>query len=173
MLKKLYIFIFLLLSLLSCNNNALKPDDFSEETINKKYPYWQVGIERFEIDSRLNKYTTITVEEKKYMLVCMALIRVAVNSDEFINRINEKKAELKSSVEDSYNGHALKYGEQYDPQKLIDSIRSLKYDFVYVKMNTGGGTGEPGKSRYLRYGLQPENERPIGKWVGFGTGKWG
>lgn len=176
MIKKLFVFSLLLISVLSCsNNNVLKPDDFSKETIDKKYPYWQVGIERFEIDSRLTKYTTITVDEKRYMLICMALLRLALNTEEFVNGVNEKKNELKSSVGDSYDGHTLVYGQQYEPQKLIDCIRSLKYDFVYVKMNTtaGGGTGEEGKSRYLRYGLQPENEIPIGKWVGFSTGNWG
>ena len=65
MIKKLFIFSLLLLSVLSCNNNALKPDDYSRETMNKKYPYWQVGIESFEIDSNVDKYTTITVDEKK------------------------------------------------------------------------------------------------------------
>lgn len=63
MLKKLFLLV-LLFSALSCNNNALKPDDFSKETINKKYPYWQVGIDSFEIDSNVDKYTTITVDEK-------------------------------------------------------------------------------------------------------------
>ena len=65
MIKKLFTLNLLLLFMLGCNNNILKPDDFSKETINKKYPYWQVGIENFEIDSILNKYTIITVDEKK------------------------------------------------------------------------------------------------------------
>ena len=173
MIKKLFVFSLVLLSVLGCTNSALKPKDFSKETIDEKYPYWQVGIERFEIDSRLTKYATITVDEKKYMLVCMALIRLAVNTEEFVNGVNEKKNELKSSVGDSYDGHTLVYGQQYEPQKLIDCIRSLKYDFVYVKMNTGGGTGTVGKSRYLRHGLQAESQIPIGKWVGFNSGKWG
>ena len=103
----------------------------------------------------------------------MALIRLAVNTEEFVNGVNEKKNELKSSVGDSYDGHTLVYGQQYEPQKLIDCIRSLKYDFVYVKMNTGGGTGTVGKSRYLRHGLQAESQIPTGKWVGFSSGKWG
>ncbi len=64
MIKKLLILTLVILSVLSCSNSVLKPNDFSEEEINKKYPYWQVGIERFEIDSRLTKYTTITVDEK-------------------------------------------------------------------------------------------------------------
>lgn len=68
MLKKLFLFILLfsalLFSALSCNNGALKPDVYSKESIDKKYPYWQVGIENFEVDSRLNKRTVITVEEK-------------------------------------------------------------------------------------------------------------
>ena len=66
MLKKLILFWLFLLSLfaLSCNNNALKPDVYSKESIDKKYPYWQVGIDSFEIDSNVDKYTTITVDEK-------------------------------------------------------------------------------------------------------------
>ena len=175
MIKKLFVFSLVLLSVFGCTNSALKPKDFSKETIDEKYPYWQVGIERFEIDSRLTKYTTITVDEKRYMLICMALLRLALNTEEFVNGVNENKNKLKSSVGDSYNGHNLVYGDQYEPQKLIDCIRSLKYDFVYVKMGTatGSGTGEEGKSRYLRYGLQPESQIPIGEWVGFSTGNWG
>ena len=110
------------------------------------------------------------------MLVCMALIRVAVNSDEFAERVKASKNSLKSSVGDSYGGYTLQYGDQYDPQKLIDCIRSLKYDFGYKKrvgVAAGNGVGPVGKSRYLRYGLQPENEIPIGEWIGFSTGNWG
>ncbi|ASJ20833.1 hypothetical protein [Brachyspira hampsonii] len=175
MVKKLFVFNLLLLAVLGCNNNALKPDDFSKESIDKKYPYWQVGIESFEIASELSKYTTITVDEKKYMLICMALIRLAVNTDEFASRIKAADAELGSSVNDSYDGQELKVGEKYNAQKVIDTVRSLKYDFVYRKMNTaaGVGTGEMGKSRYLRHGLQPENQIPTGRWVGFSSGNWG
>ncbi|WP_300755793.1 hypothetical protein [uncultured Brachyspira sp.] len=175
MIKKLFVFSLVLLSVLGCTNSALKPDDFSKETIDKKYPYWQVGIDHFEIDSRLTKYTTITVDEKKYMLVCMALIRLAVNTEEFAERIKAADAQLGSSVNDSYDGHVLKVGEKYDAKKVIDTVRSLKYNFVYVKMGTaaGAGTGEQGKLRYLRHGLQAESQIPIGKWVGFSTGKWG
>ncbi|WP_297244571.1 hypothetical protein [uncultured Brachyspira sp.] len=177
MLKKLFLFWLFLLSLfaLSCNNNALKPDVYSKESIDKKYPYWQVGIENFEIDSRLNKRTVITVDEKKYILVCMALMILAVNTDEFAERVKASEGSLKSSVGDSYDGHTLQYGEQYNAQKLIDSVRSLKYNFTYRKMNVaaGTGTGEQGKSRYLRYGLQNENDIPTGKLIGLSSGNWG
>ena len=30
--------IFLLLFVLSCNNNAIKPSDYTKESIDKKYP---------------------------------------------------------------------------------------------------------------------------------------
>ena len=39
MMKKLFVFVLLLLSVLGCQNGVLKPDDFSRETIDKKYPY--------------------------------------------------------------------------------------------------------------------------------------
>ena len=110
------------------------------------------------------------------MLVCMALIRMAVNTDEFVNRVKAADAQLGSSVEDSYNGHNLKVGDKYDAQRVIDCVRSLKYDFGYKKrvgVPVGTGVGPVGKSRYLRYGLQPENEIPIGEWIGFSTGNWG
>ena len=174
MVKKLFILSFLLLSVLGCNNSALKPDVYSKETIEQKYPYWQVGIDRFEINSK--KYTAITIDEKKYMLVCMALIRMAVNTDEFVERVKKLDAELGSSVEDSYNGQVLKVGDKYDAQKIIDCVRSLKYNFGYRKVEgvaVGTGVGPVGKSRYLRYGVQPDNEIPIGEWIGFSTGNWG
>ena len=110
------------------------------------------------------------------MLVCMALIRVAVNSDEFAERVKAAESQLGSSVNDSYNGHNLKKGDKYDAQRVIDCVRSLKYDFGYKKrvgVPAGTGVGPVGKSRYLRYGLQPENEIPIGEWIGFSTGNWG
>ena len=143
MLKKLFLFCLFLFPLfaLSCNNGALKPDAYSKESIDKKYPYCQVGIENFEVDSRLNKRTVITVEEKKYILVCMALMRLAVNTDEFAERVKASEGSLKSSVGDSYGGYTLQYGEQYNAQKLIDSVRSLKYNFTYRKMNVAVGTG--------------------------------
>ena len=86
MMKKLFVFVLLLLSVLGCQNGVLKPDDFSRETIDKKYPYWQVGIESFEIDSCVDKYTTITVDEKnicwyvwlllELQLILMSLLNV-------------------------------------------------------------------------------------------------
>ena len=172
MIKKLLILSLLLLSVLGCNNGALKPDDFSRKTIDKKYPHWRVGISRFEIDSRMDKYTVIKINEKRYVLRCMALIRTAVNSPEFLNNVRANKASLLSSVNDTYNGHSIKEGDPYDPDRLVECIRSLEYDFVYTKMNTGGCTGELGKSRYLRYGLQNNKEIPTGKWTGFSSGNW-
>ncbi|MEI0524312.1 hypothetical protein R4K54_00130 [Brachyspira murdochii] len=172
MIKKLFVFSLVLLSVLGCTNGALKPKDFSKETIDEKYPYWQVGIERFEIMENVGKYTTIKVNEKRYTLRCMALIRTAVNSEEFVNSVKAKEAQLVSSISDNYAGQSIKPNDKYDPQKLIDCIRSLKYDFIYRKMNTGGGTGAVGKSRYLRYGLQPDSQIPTGNWVGFANGNW-
>ncbi len=55
----------------------------------------------------------------------MALIRVAVNSDEFAERVKASKNSLKSSVGDSYGGYTLQYGDQYDPQKLITAYVHL------------------------------------------------
>ena len=39
MIKKLLILTLVILSVLSCSNSVLKPNDFSEEEINKKYTY--------------------------------------------------------------------------------------------------------------------------------------
>lgn len=173
-MKKLFLFVLFLLSLfaLSCNNNVLKPSDYSKEEINKKYPYWQVGVSRFEINENVGKRTSITITEKRFILRCMALMRLAVNTTEFADGVYAKKSELISGENDSYGGYTLKPGDPYDPQRIIDIIRSLKYDFVYKKMNTGAGTGWVGSSRYLRYGLQPDSEIPIGDWVGFVNADW-
>ena len=57
-------FIFLLLFILGCKN-TIKPSDYTKEAIDKKYPYWQVGIDRFYIAPEISSYTVITVEEKK------------------------------------------------------------------------------------------------------------
>ena len=67
MIKKLFILNLLLLFIFGCNSSMLKPDDFSKETINKKYPYWQVGVANFQIANNLTSYATITVEEKRYI----------------------------------------------------------------------------------------------------------
>ena len=42
-----------------------------------------------------------------------------------------------------------------------------------MNVSAGTGTGEQGKSRYLRYGLQNENDIPTGKWIGLSSGNWG
>lgn len=64
-----------------------------------------MGIYRFEIDSRMNKYTDIKINEKIYVLRCMAPIRTAVNSQEFINNVRANKSQLLSSINDTYNIH--------------------------------------------------------------------
>ncbi|WP_300367493.1 hypothetical protein [Brachyspira sp.] len=64
-----------------------------------------MGIYRFEIDSRMNKYTDIKINEKIYVLRCIALIRTAVNSQEFINNVRANKSQLLSSINDTYNIH--------------------------------------------------------------------
>lgn len=176
MMRKLFLFCLFLSSLfiLSCNNNALKPDDFSKEYINKKYPYWQVSVSRFQISQNEKTYTTITVEEKRYILRGMALLRIVVNSEEFPGAVKSKKDELISGVSDSYNGKTLNVGDKYDPDRVTEIIRTVKYDFIYEKTsaNQAGGVGTVGNSRYLRYGIQPEDQIFIGDWVGFVNANW-
>lgn len=156
MIKKLFLFSLLLISVLSCTNNALKPKDFSEDEINKKYPYWQVGVSRFEIASSEKTYTTITVEEKRFILLCMAYMRLVVNTEEFVEEIYKNKDQLRSSVTDQFaaSAYKIKQDELYDPDQLIEIIRTLKYDFLYRKSNSNpaGASGAVGDIRYVRYG---------------------
>ena len=52
----LFLSLFTIISfLLSCNNNSLKPDTYTKEEINKKYPYWDVGVAEFKIAEDLTK----------------------------------------------------------------------------------------------------------------------
>lgn len=156
MTKKLLLLSLLLFSIFGCNNSALKPDDFSKEAINKKYPYWQVGVSRFEISASEKIYTTITVQEKRFILLCMAYMRLAVNTPEFVEGVYKYKNELKSSITDQFEAshYKIRADELYDPDRLIEIIRNLKYDFLYRKSNDnpGGASGQSGDSRYVRYG---------------------
>lgn len=161
--------------LLSCNNNSLKPDTYTKEEINKKYPYWDVGVAEFKIAEDLTNYATITVEEKRFILRCMALMRTAVNTTEFPTKVNEKKNELGSSVEASYGKFHIKKGYMYAPNIMVEVIRTVSHDFIYEKMNTGGaaGLGVLGKSRYVHYrGGQPADQIPTADWVGFVNANW-
>ncbi|MEI0478466.1 hypothetical protein [Brachyspira pulli] len=173
MLKKLFIFSLLLLSVLGCNNNVLKPDDYSKEEIDKKYPYWQVGVGHFQIANNLKSYTTITVEEKRFILRCMALIRTALNSEEFPTEVRAKGA-LTAGGNYSYGNFSIKAGETYDPDILTEVVRTVKYNFTYEKLSTGGaGLGTVGVSRYARYcGGQPLDQIPTADWVGFENANW-
>ena len=178
MKKTLFITLSLftmILFLLSCNNNSLKPDTYTKEEINKKYPYWDVGVAEFKIREDLTNYATITVEEKRFILRCMALMRTAVNTTEFPTKVNEKKNELGSSVDASYGNFSIKKGDMYDPNIMVKVIRTVSHDFIYEKLKTGGaaGLGVVGQSRYVRYvGGQDPNQIPTADWVGFVNANW-
>ena len=175
MMRKLFLFCLFLSSLfiLSCNNNALKPDDFSKESINKKYPYWQVGVANFQIANNLPSYATITIEEKRFIFRCMALIRTALNSEEFLTEVRAKGA-LTAGDNYSYGNFSIKAGEAYDPDILTEVVRTVKHEFTYEKLSTGGaGLGTVGVSRYARYcGGQPADQIPTADWVGFENANW-
>ena len=159
--------------LLGCNNNYLNPDAYTKEEIDRKYPYWNIGMSEFKIAENLTNYTTITVEEKRFILRCMALMRTAVNADEFPTEV--KKKDLASSVNASYGGVTIKVGDKYDKDKLVEVVRSLQYtNFIYEKMTTGGAAfGTVGQSRYVRYlGGQNPNQIPTANWVGFENANW-
>lgn len=111
MKKTLFITLSLftmILFLLSCNNNSLKPDTYTKEEINRKYPYWNVGVAEFKIAEDLTNYATITVEEKRFILRCMALMRTAVNTTEFPAEVNKNKNKLVSSVDARYGNAFIK-----------------------------------------------------------------
>lgn len=171
-MKKLFLFcliLFISLFMFSCNNNILKPSDYTKDEIDRKYPYWKVGIERFQIDNTENRYTVLTVDEKRFTLEGMALIRLIINTEEFALEVKAKQGQLISGENDSYNGKSLKEGDVYDTSRLIDVIRTVQKNFIYEKSskNQSGGLGTLGNSRYLRYGLQEENKIFTGDWVCF------
>ncbi|WP_302280202.1 hypothetical protein [Brachyspira pilosicoli] len=165
----------MILFLLSCNNNSLKPDTYTKEEINKKYPYWDVGVAEFKIAEDLTNYATITVEEKRFILRCMALMRTAVNTTEFPTEVNKNKNKLVSSVDARYEKFSIKKGDMYDPNIMVEVIRSLQYtNFIYEKRSTRGvALGALGQSRYVRYlGGQAPNQIPTANWVGFENANW-
>ena len=174
-MKKLFLFISFLSSLfvLSCNSNVLKPSDYSKEEIDKKYPYWQVGAANFQIANNLSSYASITVDEKRFILRCMALIRTALNSEEFLTEVIAK-GDLTAAANYSYGNFTIKAGEKYDPNILTEVVRTVKHEFTYEKLSTGGaGLGTVGDSRYARYcGGQPADQIPTADWVGFENANW-
>ena len=125
-------FIFLLLFILGCKN-IIKPSDYTKEAINKKYPYWQVGIDRFYIAPEISSYTVITVEEKRWALRSLALMRAIINTPEFETEFLKKT--YISSVNESRGGYPITNGQVYDTNRLLAVVRNRKYNVQYCKYN--------------------------------------
>lgn len=148
-------YIFLLLFVFSCNNNPIKPSDYTKEEIDKKYPYWQVGIERFYIAPEISDYTVITVEEKRWALRSLALMRAIINTPEFETAFMAKTNYIYSRAETYTNNIPIKFGEAYDKNRLLEVIRNCKYNVQYCKYNRTGqvAVGGVGPSRYALEGF--------------------
>lgn len=144
-------FIFLLLFILGCKN-TIKPSDYTKEAINKKYPYWQVGIDRFYIAPEISSYTVITVEEKRWALRSLALMRAIINTPEFETEF--LKRTYISSVNESRGGYPITNGQVYDTNRLLTVIKNRKYNVQYCKYNRTSqvAVGGIGPSRYALEG---------------------
>lgn len=144
-------FIFLLLFILGCKN-TIKPSDYTKEAINKKYPYWQVGIDRFYIAPEISSYTVITVEEKRWALRSLALMRAIINTPEFETEF--LKRTYISSVNESRGGYPITNGQVYDTNRLLTVIKNRKYNVQYCKYNITSqvAVGGIGPSRYALEG---------------------
>lgn len=144
-------FIFLLLFILGCKN-TIKPSDYTKEAINKKYPYWQVGIDRFYIAPEIGSYTVITVEEKRWALRSLALMRAIINTPEFETEFLKKT--YISSVNESRGGYPITNGQVYDTNRLLAVVRNRKYNVQYCKYNRTSqvAVGGIGPSRYALEG---------------------
>lgn len=144
-------FIFLLLFILGCKN-IIKPSDYTKEAINKKYPYWQVGIDRFYIAPEISSYTVITVEEKRWALRSLALMRAIINTPEFETEFLKKT--YISSVNESRGGYPITNGQVYDTNRLLAVVRNRKYNVQYCKYNRTSqvAVGGIGPSRYALEG---------------------
>lgn len=144
-------FIFLLLFILGCKN-TIKPSDYTKEAIDKKYPYWQVGIDRFYIAPEISSYTVITVEEKRWALRSLALMRAIINTPEFETEFLKKT--YISSVNESRGGYPITNGQVYDTNRLLTVIRNRKYNVQYCKYNRTiqVAVGGIGPSRYALEG---------------------
>lgn len=144
-------FIFLLLFILGCKN-TIKPSDYTKEAINKKYPYWQVGIDRFYIAPEISSYTVITVEEKRWALRSLALMRAIINTPEFETEFLKKT--YISSVNESRGGYPITNGQEYDKNRLLAVVKNRKYNVQYCKYNRTSqvAVGGIGPSRYALEG---------------------
>ena len=133
---KRVLFSFLLSILfLSCGNNFISPSSYSKDQIDKKYPYWKVGVSNFWVDGD-NDYTELTVSEKRFYLSSLALIRLIVNSEEF-NYVFQKNADkfvadLTVSKEEGAIYPVVK-GDKLNVDRLIKVIRVVSYDVEYGK----------------------------------------
>lgn len=152
-MKNKLTYIFLLLFALSCNNNPIKPSDYTKEEIDKKYPYWQVGIERFYIAPEISDYTVITVEEKRWALRSLALMRAIINTPEFETEFMKKTYTSSRTV--TNGGFPINFGEAYDNNRLLTVIRNRKYNVQYCKYNSKNqvAVGGVGPSRYALEGF--------------------
>ena len=136
-MKKILFSVLLAFMTLSCGNNFVSPSSYTKEQIDKKYPYWKVGVENFFIYVNTNKdeYIELTVAEKRRFLQSLALMRVAINSDEFVEIMNRDKDNFQVDVDIQDAKAAVKCntGDPFNMDRLIEVLRAVSYDVTYGK----------------------------------------
>ena len=135
-MKKLLFSFLLSIFFLSCGNNFVSPSSYTKEEIDKKYPYWNVGVAGFFIKEQ-DEYTEITIIEKRFFLEGLALMRLTINTDEFVQAYKENKDKFLADQTIAVGENGAIYGSikdsPFDIDRLIEVIRATKYDIFYGK----------------------------------------
>ena len=170
-MKKVLFSFLLTFIALSCNNNnnVMSPSRYSREEIDKKYPYWKVGVSKFWVEEK-NEYIELTVTEKKLYLRSLALMRLAINTEEFVEAFKKDAANFIADVTVSKDEGAVfpcKEGDLLDIDRLITIIRAFENNVEYGKgvhkSDTAYANG--GAYYYALYGSS--NDFYIGKSIWF------
>lgn len=146
--------LFLFFNCIGCKNNPIKPSDYTEKEINKKYPYWQIGVKGFVVNQGITNYASITVKEKRYLLTSLALMRTVINTAEFDEALKSNSYNSSENVSAGF-GYDTTIGSVYNNDRILEVIKNFKYDVWYVKATHTGmyATANLGPHLYALWGF--------------------
>ncbi len=180
-MKKIILFI-LVFSIISCAD-YIGPNQYTQEAIDKDYPYFNVGVSGFFVFEEATNYIELTVAEKRVFLECLALMRTVANTEEFPVAISNASQEFKLDHNIS-KGPGVIYestiGTPANRYRLWEVVAGTSYDVEYGKhlKNEGAAYATVGENYYSYY-TKDRTMKPgtriwgpndyLVSWAGFGT----
>ncbi|MGL5955082.1 MAG: hypothetical protein ACRC0X_00530 [Brevinema sp.] len=167
MKKQLLIIIAVLFS--SCSTVPEAPSDLmgtqkyplSLEEKAKLYPFWDIHVRGFKIDT-LGK--VIDINEKKRIFYLLDLMRFTINTPEFAEAV--LKGNYYSTVNyTSQDGkRSIKINDKLDPKELLNTIRRHAYPVTIRKKNIGSAAGQASLGTYYLYLEEPSSKYSKNHW---------